>query len=206
MNSPLRYFVRINGEVRGPCDLERLRELVEIGLLTAQTDAAERAEGPWARLETWPIHAEVFASREKLALTDAKFETTPDAPEPVDLRDIIAYSNNLERVLRPSHPQDLTAHLAAKAAAAPNEVEAMVRDVQAREAQFAPPPPPPPKWKPSRRLVLVVSIAVAGNGLLAGIMTYYEGWNHNHSQVIATGIAVIFNGGILIFYHQLPKE
>lgn len=206
MNPSIRYFVRFGGEDRGPFDVARLRQLADVGTITSQTEAAERSDGPWVRLAALPAHDEIFVSRPKMAFGEAKFVATPDAPDAVDLREVIAASNNLERVLRPSHPPDLAAHLAAKAAAAPNEIEAMVRDVQAREAQFSAPPPPPRRWRPKRNLMLIVTLAVLGNGLLAAIMTYYEGWNHDASTFSATGLVAFFNVGLLAWYHMLPKE
>ncbi len=209
MNPPqsaVRYFVRVGREVRGPYDVAQLRQLGDVQVITPATEAALASSGPWFKLESVAECAAIFPPRAELALTEAKFETTPDSPEPLDLREIIAYSNTLERVLRPSHPPDLAAHHAAKAAADPNDVESMVRGVQAIEAQFAPPPPPPPKWRPSRRLVLIASLAFLGNTMLAAILTFYEGWRHEFSLMISAGIAVIYNGGLLIAYRTLPKE
>ena len=205
MNAISRYFVRIGPEVRGPYDGGQLRQLAEVNVITPDTAAAVTSSGPWFKLGTVGEAPAIFPPRPELTFTEAKFAPTPDAAEPLDLREIIAYSNHLERVLRPSHPPELAAHLAAKAAAPPNEVEAMVRDVQDREAQFAPPPPPAPKWRPSRKLVLIVTLAVLGNGLLAGILTGYDGWRHELSLVITAGLAVIYNLGLLIAYHTLPK-
>ncbi len=206
MNPVSRYFVRVGGEVRGPYDVERLRQLAEVEVITPASESAVSPAGPWGALGAVAEAAVIFPPRAAIGLAEAKFAVTPDAAEPLDLRAIIAHSNNLERVLRPSHPPDLAAHHAAKAAAAPNEVEAMVRDVQAREAQFAPPPPPPPKWKPSRRLMLIAGLAVFGNAMLAAILTFYDGWNHPQSLAITGGLAAIYNGGLLIGYHTLPKE
>ncbi len=207
MNPVPRYFVRVGKEVRGPYDVAQLRQLAEVDVISPASEAAIAREGPWQPVGTLAQQAEIFPPRVEHAFKPTDFAVINDAATPpVDFRDIIAQAQVAGPVLRPSHPPDLAAHLAKKAAAEPNEIEAMVREVEARDAQFAPPPPPPPKWKPSRRFVLVMSMCVAGNGLIAGILTFYGGWNHNHSQVISTGLAVIFNGGLLLFYYQLPKE
>lgn len=206
MNPASRYFVRVGPEVRGPYEVAQLRELAEVEVITPASGAAPTRDGPWAALATVAEAADIFPPRAQLSLAAAKFAPTPDAPEPVDLREVIARANQQERVLRPSHPPDLEAHFAAKAAAPPNEIQAMVRDVQGREAQFAPPPPPAPPWRPSRRLVLIGTLAVIGNGMLAAILTWYEGWNHDLSIVITTGLVVVLNGGLLSAYFILPRE
>lgn len=207
MNPLPRYFVRVADEVRGPYDVAQLRQLAEVDVITPANEVADTREGPWQRAGALAQQAEIFPPRTEHALKPTDFSVINDAATaPIDFRDIIAQAQVAGPVLRPSHPPDLAAHFAKKAAGEPNEVEAMVREVQARDAEFAPPPPPPPRWKPSRRLVLVVSLALAGNGLLAGILTYYDSWNHNHSQVISTGLAIIYNGWLMILYYQLPKE
>lgn len=207
MNSLPRYFVRVGNEVRGPYEVAQLRQLAEVEVIGPASDVAETREGPWQPAGALPRQAEIFPPRIEHAFKPTDFSVINDATTaPLDFRDLIDQAQVAGRVLRPSHPPDLAAHLAKKAAAEPNEVEAMVREVQAREAEFAPPPPPPPRWKPSRRLVLVVSLAIAGNGLLAAILTFYDAWNHPHSQVISAGLAVIFNGWLPILYYQLPKE
>ena len=207
MNPLPRYFVRVGEDVRGPYDIAQLRQLAEVDVISPANDVAGTREGPWQPAGTLAQQAEIFPPRTEHAFKPTDFSVINDAATPpVDFRDIIAQAQVTGPVLRPSHPPDLAAHFAKKAAAEPNEIEAMVREVQARDAEFAPPPPPPPPWRPSRRLVLVVSLAIAGNGLLAAILTYYDGWNHNHSQVISAGIAVIFNGWMPILYYQLPKE
>lgn len=207
MNPLPRYFVRVGEDVRGPYDVAQLRQLAEVDVITPAHEVAGAREGPWQPAGALAQQAEIFPPRTEHALKPTDFSVINDAATPaVDFRDIIEQAQVAGRVLRPSHPSDLAAHFAKKAAAEPNEIEAMVREVQARDAEFAPPLPPPPPWRPSRRLVLVVSLAIAGNGLLAAILTFYDAWNHNHSQVITTGLAVIYNGWLLMLYHQLPKE
>jgi hypothetical protein len=108
-------------------------------------------------------------------------------------------------VLRPSHPPDLAAHLAAKAAA-PNEVELMVQEVNRVQAQFAPPPPPPPKWRPSRKLKYVVAAGLLGNLALVAIPVAYGSWGEFWTMLVWQGWVVMFNGGLVAAYFVLPKE
>lgn len=207
MNPVSRYFVRVGAEVRGPYDVAQLRQLAEVEVITPANEVASGREGPWQPAGALAQQAEIFPPRIDHAFKPTDFSVLNDAATPpLDFRDIIDQAQVAGRVLRPSHPSDLAAHFAKKAAAEPNEVEAMVREVQAREAEFAPPPPPPPKWKPSRRLVLVVSLAILGNALLAAVLTFYRGWGDQLSMMISAGLAVIFHGGLLMIYYQLPKE
>lgn len=207
MNSLPRYFVRVGEDVRGPYDVAQLRQLAEVDVISPANEVAGTREGPWQLAGALAQQAEIFPPRIEHAFKPTDFSVINDAASPpLDFRDIIAQAQVAGPVLRPSHPPDLAAHLAKKAAAEPNEIEAMVREVQARDAEFAPPPPPPPKWKPSRRLVLVVSLVILGNALLAAVLTFYRGWGDQLSIMISSGLAVIYHGGLLLIYYQLPKE
>jgi len=82
----------------------------------------------------------------------------------------------------------------------------MVRDVQVREAEFAPPPPPPPKRKISRRLMLVLTLALCGNAVLGAIPLMYGTVGDEWGVLILRGWFLIFNGGLVAVYFGLPKE
>jgi hypothetical protein len=131
----------------------------------------------------------------------------PDAVPPLEVRDLLAQAVVPRRVLRPSHPPELHAHLAAQqSAGADNEVAAMVREVQAREAEFAPSPPPPGPWRPSARLTWSVGLALAGNGLLAAIPTAYGAWDDERSMLIVGGWAVLWNAALAGAYFAVPRR
>lgn len=206
------YFVRIGAEVRGPYSAGQLAALAEAGVVTPVTEAALHAAGPWRPLETHPAQAAIFPPRAVLTFKPTEFPVVngpggPDAAPPVEIRDLIAQAAVPGRVLRPSHPPELAAHLAAQqAAGAENEVAAMVRDVQAREAEFAPPPPPPAPWRPSARLKWTVGLALAGNGLLAAIPTAYGAWDDPTSMLIVSGWAALWNAALAGAYFLLPRH
>lgn len=207
MDPAVPQYLRIDREVRGPCDLATIRRLVENEVVTRDTEAAATAGGPWRSLESFAGVAALLPARRTLGFKAAAFatENTSAAP-PVDLRDVIAAANPGGRVLRPSHPPDLAAHLAAKAAAPPNEVELMVQEVNRVQAQFAPPPPPPPKWRPSRKLKYVVVAGVLGNLALVAIPVAYGSWGEFWTMLVWQGWVVMFNGGLVVAYFVLPKE
>lgn len=206
------YFVRVGAEVRGPYSVGQLTALAEAGVVTPATAAAPHAEGPWSVLETHPAQATIFPPRAALNFKPTEFPTVngpggTDMTPPVELRDIIAQAAVPGRVLRPSHPPELEAHRAAQqAAGADNEVAAMVRDVQAREAKFAPPPPPPGPWRPSARLKWVAALALLGNGLLAAIPTFYGAWGDWWTMLIFRGWFVLYNAALIVGYFLLPRR
>ena len=201
-------FVRIAGDVRGPYGVDQLRQLAEVEVITPATEAALSAAGPWARLETMIEVAAVFPPRAKLGFKPAEFavDNRESAPE-VNLRDLIASANG------PSPPA-VAAGMGARIAAgdaekkqkSPNEVAEFVRDVQRREAQFAPPLPPPKPWRPSRRLKFCVVLALAGNATLAAIPAIYGALHDEMSMTLLAAWAVLYNGGVTMVYFGMPRE
>ncbi len=207
MNSSPRYFVRVGAEVRGPYDVAQLRQLAEVDVITPANEVASTREGPWQPAGALAQQAEIFPPRTEHAFRPTDFSVINDAATPpLDFRDIIAQAQVAGPVLRPSHPPDLAAHLAKKAAAEPNEVEAMVRAVQAREAQFAPPPPPPPKRPMKRKLLLVLVVGALGNLGVIAVPTLYRAWDDRMSMLIITGWFVVLNGGLVSLYVALPDD
>ena len=207
MNPTIPRFLRIDGEVRGPCDLAAIRRLVENEVVSRETEAAGAASGPWFPLEAFTDVAEFLPPRRELGFKATEFDViNPPGSPSLDVREAIASAQTEGLVLRPSHPPDLAAHLAAKAAAPANEVEMMVRAVRQVEAQYAPAPPPPPKWRPSRRLKLMVALAVIGNTLLAAIPIGYGMWGESWTMTILGGWAVLYNGGLALLYFTMPRD
>jgi hypothetical protein len=207
MDPTMPQFLRIDREVRGPCDLAAIRRLIENEVVARDTEAALTASGPWQPLESFAGVEALLPARKMLGFKAAAFAVTNTAASPpIDLKDVIAAADSGGRVLRPSHPPDLAAHLAAKAAAPPNEVELMVQEVNRVQAQFAPPPPPPPKWRPSRKLKYVVATGLLGNLALVAIPVAYGSWGEFWTMLVWQGWVVMFNGGLVAAYFALPKE
>ena len=208
MNPAPGLFVRIGGEVRGPYGREQLRQLAEVEVIAPATEAATVVAGPWAKLETMVERAAVFPPRVELGFKPTEFAVdNNDSTPSVNLRDLIAAADG---PLPPAVAAEAKARIAAaealKQAAAPNEVAAMVRDVQQREAQFAPPLPPPKPWRPSRRLKFCAGLAIAGNAALAAIPLIYDARHDDMSLTILAGWAVIYNGGVTVMYFRMPRE
>lgn len=211
MNPSPSYFVRVGGEVRGPYNVGQLKELAEVGVISRTTDAAMERAGPWATLATHPEREEIFPARAGLGFKPTEFAVLnkPEvavAPHATEVQKGLASARGGARVLRPSHPPELAEHLAEKAVAPPNEIELMVREVQALEAKFAPPPPPPKKWRPSGRLKLVGWLALLGNGVLVAIPVAYGAWGEFWTMIMFRGWFVIYNGALVVAYFLLPKN
>lgn len=204
----LRLFVRVGDEVRGPYDLGRLRQLAEVEVITPATEATEARTGPWARLDAdETIAAAIFPARRRLGFREAEFaRDNTGSAAPVDLREVIAAANA-------PPPPSLAGRTIARTTAAEagmtreaeGEVSQMVRAVGEKEAQFAPPPPPPKPWRPSRRLVLVGGIGLAGNAVLAAIPVVYDALGDQASMTMLLGWAGLFNAGLLILFKSVPK-
>jgi hypothetical protein len=198
------YFLRIDGVIRGPCDLGEMRALGLSGAIHAETEVAPAREGPWSLLITIPERAAVLPAGIALA-ANPQFERTADSQTPVHLDDLIATAATPGKLLRTHEDLHADVYRAPRPATPENEVEAMVRDVQAREAQFAPPAPPGPKRKISRRLVLVLTAALLGNGLLVALPLIYDATKDEWAMMVFRGWLVIFNGGLVATYFVLPK-
>lgn len=203
--------MRIGGEVRGPYGVGQLKDLAEVGVVAHATEAATERTGPWATLATHPERAKIFPARTELGFKATEFAVLnkPEAavaPHATEVQRELASVRGGARVLRPSHPPELAAHLAEKAAAPPNEIELMVREVQAIEAKFAPAPPPPKKWRPSERLKFIGALALLGNGVLVAIPVAYGAWGEFWTMIIFRGWFVIYNGALLVAYFLLPKN
>ncbi|MSU24724.1 MAG: DUF4339 domain-containing protein [Opitutus sp.] len=199
---PLRVlFVRVGEEIRGPYHLEQLRQLAEVEVLTPRTLASESAAGPWTPLSTMAENPTLFPPRPELNFKPTNFVSLNEKSAPLpDAREVIAFAHSAPL---PASAREI---VVAKKSEAPNEVLAMVREVEHQQAQFAPPPPPPPKWRPSRRLQLCVVLAVAGNATLAAIAVGYGALHDELSMMILSAWAVLYNGGVAVLFVTLPRE
>ena len=205
MNAAATYYVRLGAAIEGPYDLAQLKELAIARTITPDTEAAPAKEGPWSLMITLPEKAKIFPTAVEFA-AGAKFAPTADSLTPVHLTDVIASSATPGPILRSREELEAEVYRPETPAAPPNEVEEMVRGVQAREAEFAPPPPPPPKRKLSRRLMLVLTLAVFGNAVLGAIPLVYGTDGDVFGLLILRGWFVIFNGALVAVYFGLPKE
>jgi hypothetical protein len=204
VSSPV-YFVRIGAEVRGPCSLAELRALAEAAAITPETEAAPSVDGPWSLMITLPERAAIFPVRIALA-TKPGFTPTSDSPTPIQLSEVIAASTTSGPVLRTRRELEAEVYRAPPVAPRAEDVQAMVRGVQEREAAFAPPPRPAPKRKISRRLKFVLALAVSGNAALVAIPVTYGALHDEWAMLIFRGWFLIYNGGLVILYFALPKE
>ncbi len=207
MPAAAQYFVRINANPRGPLALDELRRLAERGEITPDTEAAPTPEGPWSLMITLPERATIFPARVALAARP-DFATTSDCATPLQLADVIAAAQTPGRVLKSRSELQAAVYREPSAAAAPNEVEIMVRAVQAQEAALAPPPPAPPRRRRlSVRLGLVLTLAVLGNAGLLALMRYYEVRRDDElTMLVLGGWFVIGNGGLVYLYTLLPRK
>lgn len=200
MNPGRQLFLRIDREVRGPCDLATIRRLTENEVVSRETDAAEAAEGPWVRLETFPEVAEFLPARRVLAFKPTQFEeiNVPGASSP-DKSSFAAKPPSSGPASPPMLPPVVVAP------AEPNEIEKMVREVQAREAEFAP-PPVARRRRISTRVKIVVVLAVVCNTALLAIPTAYGAWGDEWSMLVVKAWFLTLNGGLVILYTMLPRE
>lgn len=210
MSAPASYFVRVGENVRGPYGVEQLRELAEVGVVTPVTEGAVGKTGPWEKLETHPAREVIFPARAQLGFKATEFavlnrKVTEEAA-PANVQEMIAAAEVPGKILKRTVQQAALEPPVEKAPVAPNEVEEMVRAVQQVEAKFAPPPRPPPPWRPSGKLKLCVGLALLGNGVILAIPIYYGGWEDFWTMTIVRGWFVIYNGGLVAAYFQLPKD
>jgi len=205
-------FVRVGDEVRGPYLPARLRDLAEAGVVTPATAAAPGRDGPWTPLGEQAARAEIFPVRPALGFKATEFpvlnRAAPEETAPLNVQEMIARAAVPGKILRPAaeRARPTAAEGAAAGAAEPNEVEAMVRAVQAVDEKFAPPPAPPRPWRPSGRLKVCAALALAGNGVILAIPFFYGSWDDLWSMVIVRGWFVVFNGGLVAVYFNMPKD
>jgi hypothetical protein len=202
-------FVRVGDEVRGPYLPVRLRDLAEAGVVTPATAAAPGRDGPWTALGEQAARAEIFPERAQLGFKPTEFpvlnRTTTEEAAPLTVQEMVARAAVPGKILRPERPAP-TPGAAGATAPEPNEVEAMVRAVQAIEEKFAPPPAPLPRWRPSGRLKVCGTLALLGNGVILAIPMIYGSWDDFWSMTIVRGWFAIWNGGLVAVYFNLPKN
>jgi hypothetical protein len=88
MPNPPPLFLRLNLEIRGPFDWDRLHELAETGIITAATEVSPDRAGPWTPIGEAGDYARVFPPRIHYAFKTRPFQQVnrpadPPADHPV---------------------------------------------------------------------------------------------------------------------------
>lgn len=195
MDSKSVHYVRVAGEVRGPIGLAQLRDMASVDVITSETEVAPRADGPWARLATLAICAEVFPARRVLGFKAAEFEELNRGTAPaMDPNEAIAQANRPPASFRGR--EIVVSPLGVRGTRddePPNEVQAMVLEVEQRVAANAPPvvlpraPGPFPRWP-----WFVVPSVLGSAGILC-IPLLYDRRYDEMSVSILIGWVVLFN-------------
>lgn len=209
MNAGDRVFLQFEGAIHGPYTIAQMRELAEGMIITPRTPAGPAASGPWQPLETLPHGAEVFPAKAARAFKPAAFEdlnqpgTAPVAPPMA----ILSVGRDAGLALKPRDPSapPAMANEVVAADAPPNDVRAMVNEVGEIERRLAPELPLRRPWRMSGRLKVVLVLAALGNGVVFSIPIFYDATDYL-SEAILSAWTVIYNGGLVAIYVQLPKD
>lgn len=200
MDSNRIHFIRLAGAVRGPLALEDLRDLGQAGVVTPETELAASASGPWARLATLPLEAEVFPPRRVLGFKAAEFENVNRASgaAPVDTKETI------EHALRPAaslRGKEVTVKPLGRRGAPDgeplNEVQVIVQEVGRKVAEHAGPVALPgaiipfPRWR-----WFAVAAGIGSAGMLLIPLCYKSGYDAM-TVTILSGWVVLFNALLL---------
>jgi hypothetical protein len=207
MEPARRYFVRINGELRGPLAIEHLRDLGESGAIQPDSPVAESRDGPWAPLNTLPIHADVYPARRVITFKAAEFEKVSDNAAPtLDADQTVEQANRAAPSLR---GQEVTVHrqgLRGTTGDEPlNEVQEMVLEVGRRVAAHAPPeviPPAPPLF-PRWRWFL--ALGLLGSAGIMCIPMLYE-WQYDGMSVAILLMWTGLYNGLLVFVMMADRQ
>jgi hypothetical protein len=176
-------FLRLNNEVRGPFDWDRLRALAESGVITPATEASPSGAGPWTAIRDAGDYGGVFPERAQLQFKARSFERVNRASDPpVDHHALIAAANRGRPALPAGDPP---------AVARPtNEVEDILRLNREREKQagldqlkLMPP-------RPNRRRRDYLMLLIVGNLML------FLGLNAIGGLALGGVVAVVFTLGI----------
>lgn len=199
-----RYFLQLDGAINGPYRADQVHDLVVGQVIHARTPVATSAAGPWLTLADVPELAGFVAGRPVAPFKAGEIQMINErGAKGVDLREVIAAAQVKGPVLgghaRADAPQ------ANATGGALNDVQELVRSVQAAEAKFAPPPPPPEK-RPVRRsakviAVLWVAMLLVAVGLRLG---YAHRWNEMATSILG-GWLVLGHGLLAALYFVLRR-
>jgi hypothetical protein len=195
-----RYFLLLDGAVNGPYRDEQVRELAVGQVVNARTPVARDAAGPWQPLADVP---ELTTIIPPLALAAAPAASVERVNEPgargVDLRELIAAAQVKGPVLGGSGRAVPAA--AAKESVGPlNDVQELVRSVQATEAKFAAPLPLPKRRPVSRSAKTVAALwLLMMLGVLAFRLGYASRWTELSTNILM-GWLVLGHGLLAALY------
>jgi hypothetical protein len=164
MSHPPPLFLRLNNDVRGPFEWDRLCELAESGVITPATESSARGDGPWTAICDAGDYSGVFPQRAQLQFKARPFEeVNRSSYPPVDHHALIAAANRG----RPASPAGVP-----PAAVQPgNEVEDILRLNREREKQAGLDQLKPAPPGPNRRRRDYLMLLIGGN--LAIILGLY---------------------------------
>lgn len=158
-------FLRLNNEVRGPFEWDRLCELAESGVITPATESSPGGNGPWTAIRDAGDYSGVFPLRAQFQFKARPFEAVnrPSDP-PVDHPALIAAANRG----RPASPASGPPAVARTT----NEVEDILRlnreyEKRAGLDQLKPMPPVPNRRRRDYLMLLIVGNLVLFFGLNA---------------------------------------
>jgi hypothetical protein len=157
-------FLRLNHEVRGPFEWDRLCELAESGVITPATESSPCGDGPWTAIRDAGDYHGVFPQRAQLQFKAKPFEeVNRSSHPPVDHHALIAAANRG----RPAPP----AGRPPVAAPSGNEVEDILRLNREREKQAGLDQLKPAPPGPNRRRRDYLMLLIGGN--LVILLTLY---------------------------------
>jgi len=209
MNSTTVHFVRVANTVRGPLGLGQLRELASVDLVTAETEIAERADGPWVRLGTLALCAEVVPVRRAFGFKAAEFEELNRGPAPeVNVDDLKVAANRPPASFRGREIAVTPLGKRGTPEGGPlNEVQEMVLEVGRKVAANAPPVVLPPVRAAFPRWRWFLAAAILGSAGILSIPRFYEGkWSYEPMTFsIIMGWVVLYDG-LLVYLLVLDRK
>ena len=208
MSAADRYFVQFDGQTNGPYRPEQLRELAVGGVVKPEMPAATAATGPWVPLGDLPAAAEIFPRRATPGFKDAAFAAANRPGEKgVSVADLIAAAQTEGPVLRPT--------LGVRAAEVPpsperplNDVQLLVRAVQAKEAEHAR-PEPERRRRPNRTRPWALGLWGLLLATLGGIRwAYTDRWDETSTAILLgwAGLGHLLLVGAYIFLRKLEGD
>jgi hypothetical protein len=208
MNADERYFVQFDGQMNGPYRREQLRELAVGGVVKPEMPAANAADGPWAPLGSLPGAEEIFPRRAAMGFKEGNFEAANRPGEKsVSVAALISAAQTEGPVLRPSLGVR-AAEVPPKPEQPPNDVQLLVRAVQAKEAEHAP-PPPPHRRRPNRTLPWALGLWALLLATLGGIRwAYTDRWDETSTAILTgwAGLGHILLVGMYLFLRKLERD
>ncbi len=204
-----RYFLQLDGVVNGPYRAEQVRELVVGQVVNARTPAAIAADGPWMTIADVPELALLVPAWTTAAIKPGDVQMLNErGTKGVDLRELIAAAQVKGPVLgggRHSAPGSAPAVRAEPL----NDVQELVRSVQATEAKFAAPLPLPQK-RPVSRSAKTIAVLWGVMLLLAvGFRLVYAGrWTPLSTNILLGWLVLghVFLAALYLVFRKTESD